>query len=178
MFLQAFLLFVVSARQTLQRIRGATIGNSSSDFTPWCKPDKDLLKNEQRSVATSCLPKCCFFPFGDGVRFVSQRCALEAAESNGHPSATMTVVLSACIGPLVTVSVCTVSKICQLFLKKKKKEKTEGGLMVDVFLRICSTAQHQMEDTFNLFSLRYNHKWAGAFIRKSWEEERFFFFPY
>ena len=59
-----------------------------------------------------------------------QRCTLEATESNGHPSATMTVVLSACIGPLVTVSVCTVSKICQLFLKKKK---TEGGLMVDVF---------------------------------------------
>lgn len=54
---------------------------------------------------------------------MSQRCALEAAESNGHPSATMTVVLSACIGPLVTVSVCTVSKICQLFLKKKKKRE-------------------------------------------------------
>lgn len=78
---------------------------------------------------------------------MSQRCTLEATESNGHPSATMTVVLSACIGPLVTVSVCTVSKICQLFLKKKKKKKVDSWLMF--FLRICSNAQHQMEDTFD-----------------------------
>ncbi len=42
--------------------------------------------------------------------------------------------------------------------------------MVDVFLRICSKVQRQMEDPcvsiyIQLFSLQYSHKGAGIFIK-------------
>lgn len=46
--------------------------------------------------------------------------------------------------------------------------------MVDVFLRICSKVQRQMEDLcvfiyIQLFSLQYNHTGAGIFTKR-WME--------
>lgn len=112
--------------------------------------------------------KMLFSQFDIGVGFVSQCCTLVAAESNGHCSAVKTVVSFACIGPLLLVGVCTVFKICQLFLKQ------EGELMVNVFLRICSKAQHQTGSlslyiVHNLFCLQYNRKGAHTLIKHGWK---------
>lgn len=109
--------------------------------------------------------KMLFFQFGIWVWLVSQCCSLVAAGSNGHCSTPMLYRLPALVLLLLWVFV-RFFKICQLF-----KKKLEGGLMVDVFLRICSKVQRQMEDLcvsnyIQLFRLQSNHEGAGVFINK------------
>lgn len=105
---------------------------------------------------------------------MSQRCTLEATESNGHHSATMTVVLSACIGPLVTVSVCTVSKICQLFLKKKKKRRwTHGRCFFSGFVAMRSTKWR----THSTLQPAVQSQTSRCIYQKEQRRREVFFFP-
>lgn len=77
-----------------------------------------------------------FSQIGVGVWFVSYCCTLVDAESNGRCSTVLTVACIACLRwSLVTVSVCKVFEICL---------KTEGRIMVDFLLRICSKARKNL----------------------------------